>query len=254
MLDIVLLGNWKLKQLWDSISQLKSKTLPTPNIGDDREQKKFTRWFWECKMVQPLWKRVWQFLPTLKLNICYSHDPVITLLCIYPNELKTCPHKNLHTNVFSRWMDKLWYIHTMEYYSAIKRYEVSSHEKTWKKLKLILLVKQANLKRQHTIWFQLYNTSEKVMAPHSGISCLENPMDGGAWWSAFHGVAKSRTWLCDFTFTFHFHALEKEMATRSSVLAWRIPRTGEPGGLPSMGSHRVRHDWSDLAAAAAYNT
>ena len=67
-------------------------------------------------------------------------------------------------------------------------------------------------------------------------SCLEDPMDGGAWWAAVHGVAKSRTRLSNFTFTFHFHALEKEMATHSSVLAWRIPGTGEPGGLPSMGS------------------
>jgi len=75
-------------------------------------------------------------------------------------------------------------------------------------------------------------------------------MDGGAWWAAVHGVAKSRTRLSNFTFTFHFHALEKEMATHSSVLIWRIPGMGEPGGLPSMGSHRVGHDWSDLAAAA----
>ena len=82
-------------------------------------------------------------------------------------------------------------------------------------------------------------------------SCLENPMDGGAWWAAVRGVTRSRTWLSDFTFTFHFHALEKEMATHSSVLAWRIPGTGEPGGLPSMGSHRVGHDWRNLAAAAA---
>ena len=67
-------------------------------------------------------------------------------------------------------------------------------------------------------------------------SRLENPMDGGAWWAAVHGVAKSPTRLSEFTFTFHFHALEKEMATHSSVLAWRIPGTGEPGGLPSMGS------------------
>ena len=73
-------------------------------------------------------------------------------------------------------------------------------------------------------------------------SRLENPMDGGAWWAAVHGVMKSRTRLSDFTFTFHFHALEKAMATHSSVLAWRIPGTGEPGGLPSMGSHRVGHD------------
>ena len=73
-------------------------------------------------------------------------------------------------------------------------------------------------------------------------SCLENPMDGEPWWAAVRGVARSRTRLSDFTFTFHFSALEKEMATHSSVLAWRLPGTGEPGGLPSMGSHRVGHD------------
>ena len=80
-------------------------------------------------------------------------------------------------------------------------------------------------------------------------SCLENPKDGRAWWAAVHGVAKSRTWLSDFTLTFHFHALEKETATHSSVLPWRIPGMTEPGGLPSLGLHRVGHDWSDLAAA-----
>ena len=73
-------------------------------------------------------------------------------------------------------------------------------------------------------------------------SCLESPMGRGAWWAAVHGVARSWTRLSDFTFTFHFHALEKEMATHSSALAWRIPGTGEPGGLPSMGSHRVGHN------------
>ena len=73
-------------------------------------------------------------------------------------------------------------------------------------------------------------------------SCLENHTGGGAWWAAVHGVAKSQIRLSDFTFTFHFHALEKELATHSSVLAWRIPGTGEPGGLPSVGLHRVRHD------------
>ena len=73
-------------------------------------------------------------------------------------------------------------------------------------------------------------------------SCLENPMDGGAWWAVVCRVTKSRTRLSDFTFTFLFHALEKEMATHSSVLAWRIPGTREPGGLPSMGSHRGGHN------------
>ena len=76
-------------------------------------------------------------------------------------------------------------------------------------------------------------------------------MDEGAWKAAVHRVTEGLTQLSDFTFTFHFHALEKEMATHSSVFAWRIPGTGEPGGLPSTGSHRVRHDWSDAAAAAA---
>ena len=87
-----------------------------------------------------------------------------------------------------------------------------------------------------------------MLSPMAGLHCFffnglivsENPMDGGAWWATVHGVAKSRTQLSDFTF--HFHALEKEMASHSGVLAWRIPGTGEPGGLPSMGSHRVGHD------------
>ena len=79
---------------------------------------------------------------------------------------------------------------------------------------------------------------EKAVAPHSST----NPMDGGAWQAAVHGVVKSWARLSDFTFTFHFHALEKEMASHSSVLAWRILGTEEPGGLPSMGSHRVGHD------------
>ena len=80
------------------------------------------------------------------------------------------------------------------------------------------------------------------MAAHSSTLAWKISWDRGAWWAAVHGVTKSRTRLNDFTFTFHFHALEKEMATHSSVLAWRIPGMAEPGGLPSMGSHRVRHD------------
>ena len=108
----------------------------------------------------------------------------------------------------------------------------------------------------HMIQEEFYNWLFKKTGEGDGdplqYSRLENPMDGGAWWAAVHGVAKSRTRPSNFTFTFHFHALEKEMATHSSVLAWRIPGMGEPGGLPSMGSHRVGHDWSDLAAAAAF--
>ena len=107
------------------------------------------------------------------------------------------------------------------------------------------------------ILIKFYSSLKKLYGEGNGTplqySCLENPMDGGAWRAAVHGVIKSRTWLSDFSFAFHFHALEKAMATHSSVLAWRIPGTGEPGGLPSMGSHRVGHGWSDLAAAAAKN-
>ena len=98
------------------------------------------------------------------------------------------------------------------------------------------------------IWTYLTQNCGEGNGTPLQYSCLENPMDRWAWWAAVHGVAKRRTRLSDFTFTFHFHALEKEMATHSSVLAWRIPGTGEPGGLPSMGLHRVGHDWSDLAA------
>ena len=97
------------------------------------------------------------------------------------------------------------------------------------------------------------NQKKKIKRIYNGTPlqypCLENPMDGGAWKAAVHGVAEGRTRLSDFTFTFHFHALEKEMATHSSVLAWRIPGMREPDGLPSTGLHRVRLDWSDLAAA-----
>ena len=84
-------------------------------------------------------------------------------------------------------------------------------------------------------------------------SCLENPMDGTAWWAAVHGVAKSRTRLRNFPFTFHFHALEKEMATHSSVLAWRIPGTGEPGGLPSVygvAQSRTRLKWLSSSSSS----
>ena len=95
---------------------------------------------------------------------------------------------------------------------------------------------------------------QKIMKEGNGnplrYSCLENPTDRGGWCAAVHGVAKSWTRLSDFSFTFHFHALEKEMGTHSSVLAWRISGTGEPGGLPTVGLHRVGHDWSDLAVAA----
>ena len=95
-------------------------------------------------------------------------------------------------------------------------------------------------------------SAEKAMAPHSSTLAWKIPWmeEPGRLWP-YHGVTEDRTRLSDFTFTFHLHALEKEMATYSSVLALRIPGMGEPGGLTSTGSHRVRYDWSDLAAAAA---
>ena len=96
--------------------------------------------------------------------------------------------------------------------------------------------------------------SENAMAPHPSTLAWKIPwMDGGTWWAAVHGVAKSWTRLSNFTFRFHFHALEKEIATHSSVLAWRIPGMGEPGGLPFMGLHRVRHD-KQLSSSSSSRT
>ena len=102
------------------------------------------------------------------------------------------------------------------------------------------------------MYFMLFGVSFKLLSSSNNVgegngtplqySCLKNPMDGGAWWAAVHGVAKSQTRLSDFTFTFHFHALEKEMATHSCVLAWRIPGTGEPGGPLSVGLHGIGQD------------
>ena len=112
-----------------------------------------------------------------------------------------------------------------------------------------------NFKQNFSLLFSYVYNKDLSLYWSSGTplqySCLENPMDIGAWWAAVHGVTESRRRLSDFTFSFHFHALEKEMATHSRVLAWRVPGTGEPGGLPSLGLHRVGHDWSNLAAAAA---
>ena len=136
-------------------------------------------------------------------------------------------------------------------------YSVLGAKKSWIWLKWCCIHK-SRLSAQcysgnHAFW--LFYTTSIWYGEGNGTplqySCPENPMDGGAWWAAVHEVTKSWTRLSDFTFTFHFHALEKEMATHSSVLAWRIPGMREPGGLPSLGSHRVGHHWSDLAAAAA---
>ena len=102
-------------------------------------------------------------------------------------------------------------------------------------MKIISQFLHINVVIKHSNKYDTYNGTPLQ------YSCLENSMDGGAWKAAVHGVAEGQTRLSDFTFIFHFPALEKEMATHSSVLAWRIPGTGEPGGLPSMGLHRVRH-------------
>ena len=139
--------------------------------------------------------------------------------------------------------------------SEYSRYSVNAHHCCVLDLLLITFGKecyhpilqrgQLRLRRLDSISVIYYNVTTSQGEGNGTplqYSCLENPMDGGAWWASVHGVAGSRTRLSDFTFTFHFHALEKEMASHSSVLAWRIPGTVEPGGLPSMGSHRFGHD------------
>ena len=114
---------------------------------------------------------------------------------------------------------------------------------------VVIVLQYISVSNRHNVYLNL--TKDYMLTiPQYGegngtplqYSCLENAMDGGAWWAAVHGVAKSQTRLSDCTFTFDFHALEKEMATHSSALAWRIPGTGEPGGLPSLESHRVGHN------------
>ena len=132
---------------------------------------------------------------------------------------------------------------------------VLNHEKSWRKPQCLLLSERTNLRSLHTVRPTTWHFTKGRLREGRGTplqySCLEYPMDGEAWWATIYGVPQSQTRLRDFTFTFHFHALEKEMETHSGVLVWRIPGMGEPGGLSSMGSHRVGYDWSDLAAAAA---
>ena len=125
----------------------------------------------------------------------------------------------------------------------------------WKPIKTLLLFQLFAIFLTLNLYKdEVYDICREGNGTPLQYSCLENSMDGGAWWATVHGVAESWTRLSDFAFTFHSYALEKEMATHSNVLSWRIPGTGEPGGLPSMGSHRVGHDWRDLAAAeAAYD-
>ena len=114
---------------------------------------------------------------------------------------------------------------------------------------VVIVLQYIGVSNRHNVYLNLTEDCMLTIPQYGGgnstplqRSRLENPMDGGAWWAAVHGVAKSRTRLSDFTFTSHFHALEKEMVTHSSALAWRIPGTGEPGGLLSLESHRVGHD------------
>ena len=126
---------------------------------------------------------------------------------------------------------------------------------------VVIVLQYISVSNRHNVYLNLTNDYMLTIPQYREgndtplqYSCLENAMDGGAWWAAVHGVTKSQTRLSDCTFTFDFHALEKEMATHSSALAWRIPGTGEPGGLPSLESHRVGHNWSNLAAAPAAAT
>ena len=140
-------------------------------------------------------------------------------------------------------------------YSGARLLCFSHPERAWRSLTvgrgysliagILLLPKCCQGSPAHRLWWLQLLVTVTSFGEGNGTppqySCMENPTEGGAWKAAVHGVAEGRTRLIDFTFTFHFHALEKEMATHFSVLAWRIPGTGEPGGLPSLGSHRVGH-------------
>ena len=173
----------------------------------------------------------------------------------------------------------------MKYYSAIKKNKIISFVTTWIYLEAIMLKWNVRQRKTNAMWFDLYATPVFLPGESQGwgslmgchlwghtesdmteglhfhlslscigegngkplqCSCLENPRDRGAWWAAIYGVTQSRTLLKRLSSS----SMEKEMATHSSVVAWRIPGTGDPDGLPSVGSHRVGHDWSDLAAAA----
>ena len=135
-----------------------------------------------------------------------------------------------------RFMHVFIYMMTLITHSHI--YYPGRLEASWKK------------KASFQVWLTIIGPIGEGNGTPLQYPCLENPMDRGAWKAAVQGVAEGRTRLSDFTLNFHFHALEKEMATHSSVLSWRISGMGEPGGLPSMGSQRVGHNWSDLAASA----
>ena len=145
-----------------------------------------------------------------------------------------------HLSYFKSWKMMLWKCCTQY---ASKFGKLNSGHRTGKG--------QFSFQSQRKAMTKNAQTTAQLHSSHTLYSCLETPMDGGAGWAAVRGVAKSQTQLSDFLFTLNFHAWQKEMATHSSVLAWRIPGTGECGGLPSMGSHRVGHDWRNLAAAAA---
>ena len=157
-------------------------------------------------------KIVWMLL--IKLKIELPCDLAIPLLGLYPD--KTIIQKDTCTPAFI----------AMVFIIA----------KTWKQSKC-----PSTDEWIKNMWY-IYTIVREGNGNPVQYSCLENPMDGRAWWAAVHGVTKSWTQLSNFTFTFHFHALKKEMATHSSILVWRIPGTGKPGGLPPMGSHRVGHD------------
>ena len=194
----------------------------------------FLHCWWECKLIQPLWKMIWRFLK--QLGIKPPYDPEIPLLGIYPEEIKiekdTCiplltaalfttarTWKQPRCPLTNEWIKKLWYIYTMQYYSAIKRNAFESVLMKWMNLETIIqsVVSQKE-KHQYCILLHIYGILEKVMSSHSSTLAWKTP------WMEEPGRlqsmgSQSRTRLSNFTFTFHFHALEKEMATHSSVLA-----------------------------------
>ena len=177
-----------------------------------------------------------------KLDLEKAEEPEIKL----PTSVGSLKKQEFQKNIYFCFIDYAKAFDCVDHnrlWEILQEMGIPNHLEKWL-LRNLCAGQEAKIRTGHgpIDWFQIGKGICQGNGTPLQYSCLENPMDGGAWWAAVHGVAKSRTRLSDFTFTFHFHALEEEMASHSSILALRISGTGEPGGLPSVGSHRVGHN------------